>query len=289
LNNASWISFYSLLEQRRQSSFLRFLSPAEQEKCQNITAPKTDPFSAPYSMETRLEKIHYSWLITFLEPLPQKDKECVLSSLNEMQAKRLKAHFKIKEKSLPIKKEAKNYLIETIYKHLISDQREFLPIEFLPDNPLNALVNLSKKLLQTLVDYLGLQDLAIDLKHVVKSEQITKIQTILSQSEQKYLKKQMKIKGPIIFSRLNLDGWNGNGEKLRGILHHRGFNRLAKALFGSHPALLWHICHRLDTGRAKILRKFFTDVKNETMHASLINQTLELVEYLLAKENEVAL
>ena len=61
-------------------------------------------------------------------------------------------------------------------------------------------------------------------------------------------------------------------DKLKNILHHRGFNRLGKALFGCHPSFLWHLCHRLDTGRTKVLRKFFTDMNNKQAQEKLIHQ-----------------
>lgn len=278
MNKASWISFRSLLERKGKTSFIHFLSPQEQEKFKSVAPSKRDPFTSSYSMEDRLGRIHYSWLITFLEPFAEGDKEMILSSLDRNQAERLRKHFNVKGERLPLKKGAKNYLIKAAYEWLISDQKEFLPLEFLPDHPLNPLVNLSKKDLQTLVDYLGLHDLAIELKHVIKSDQIKKIQRVLTPKEREFLKKHIKAKDPITFSRLNLDGWNGEAEKLKAILHHRGFNRLAKALFGCHPSLLWHICHRLDTGRTKILRKFFTDIKNDEAHAALINQILELIQ-----------
>lgn len=283
MNRASWVSFRNLLELRGKSAFLQYLSPTEQEKFQSIAPSKGNPFAHSYSMEERLQRVHYSWLITFLEPFAENDKEMILSSLDKTQSKRLRKHFKIKEETVSLKKGVKTYLTKAVYEWLISDQKEFLPIEFLPDHPLNPLINLSKVELQTLVDYLGLHDLAIELKHVIKSEQIKKIQKALSEEEQGYLKKQIKVKEPITFARLNLDGWNGDEEKLKVILHHRGFNRLAKALFGCHPSLLWHICHRLDTGRTKILRKFFTDIKNDEAHTALINQTLGIIP-LVQKE-----
>ncbi len=277
MNTTSYIVFKNLLERRSKSTFLRYLSPSEQEKLQTVPSSKRDPFDHPYSIEERLQGIHYSWLITFLEPFAESDKELILASLDESQAERLKKHFEMKDPSLPLKENAKSYLTKAVYEWLISDQKEFLPIEFLPEHPLNPLLNLTKGELQTLVDYLGLHDLAIELKHVIKAKLIKKVQKILTTGERDYLKKQIKVKQPLSFARLNLDGWNGDGEKLKAILHHRGFNRLAKALFGCHPSLLWHICHRLDTGRTKILRKFFTDINNDEAHNALINQTLELI------------
>lgn len=277
MNQASYIVFRRLIERSNKTGFIRYLSPSEQEKVQSLPALNSDPFAQTLTTADRLKGIHYSWLITFLEPFAEDDKKLILSSLEKEQAEKLKKHFKMKEKPLSLKRKGKDYLTQALYDWLISDQKEFLPIEFLPQHPLNALLSLTKKELQSLVDYLGLHDLAIELKHVIKADQIKKIQKVLSKGEQEYLKKQIKKKEPISFSRLNLDGWNGDGEKLKAILHHRGFNRLAKALFGCHPSLLWHICHRLDTGRTKILRKFFTDIKNDEARDTLINQTLELL------------
>ncbi|MDJ0651905.1 MAG: hypothetical protein QNJ27_02720 [Simkaniaceae bacterium] len=243
-----------------------------------MTPSKKDPFAAPYSIEDRLNRVHYSWLITFLEPFAEKDKEMILSCLNKNQAERLKEHFTIKGEKLPLKKRAKDYVMKVTYTWLISNQKDFLPLEFLPHHPLNPLVDLSKKALQKLVDELGLQDLAVELKRIIKSDQIEKIQKALTPKEREFLKKQIKVKNPITFLRLNLDNWDGTRETLKIILHHRGFNRLAKALFGCHPSLLWHICYTLDTGRAKIVRKFFTDSKNNEAQATLIHQIVELIQ-----------
>ncbi|MCB1084855.1 MAG: hypothetical protein KDK60_01995 [Chlamydiia bacterium] len=279
MSNSSWVSFSRLLEREggKRGNILPLLSPSEQEKLSRTPTSIQDPFERPLTTEARIERIHYSWMISFLEPFAERDKRTILAALSKPQAKKLAAHFNLKESSPPLKGVVKDYLTSALYEWLISDQRDFLPVEFLPDHPLNPLLDLSKEALQRLADYLGLHDLAIELKHVIKSQQIKKIQQVLKKEEQAYLKRLLKEKEPLTFARLNLDGWNGDGEKLKAILHHRGFNRLAKALFGCHPSLLWHLTHRLDTGRTKILRKYFTDIKNETAHAALVKQIQELI------------
>lgn len=277
MNQSSYIVFRRLLDTQNKTFFIRYLSSTEQEKVQSLPPSKRAPFAETHSTMRRLQAIHYSWMIPFLEPFAEEDKQLILSSLDTKQASRLQNYFHIKDDPLCVKKIGKKYLTQALYDWLISDQKEFLPVEFLLDHPLNPLLELSKKELQSLANYLGIHDLALELKHVIKADQIKKIQNVLSQKEQDYLKKQIKKKEPISFSRLNLDGWNGDVDKLKAILHHRGFNRLAKALFGCHPSLFWHISHRLDTGRANILRKFFTDIKNDEAQQILINQTLELL------------
>lgn len=286
MNTTSWLAFQTLLEKcepDKKSTFLSYLSDESKETLDDTTPSEQDPFSNPLSTTERISSVHYSWLITFLEPFAENDKLMILAALNDFQATKLKAHFKISAPLPSISPHANNFLIDAIYQWLISDQKSFVPLEFLPHHPLNVLLHLSKGEIQTLIDYLGLHDLAVEVKHIVKSDQIIKIQKVLSKAQQNFLKSLLKEKEPITFVRLNLDGWNGEEEKLKGILHHRGCNRLAKALFGCHPSLLWHICHTLDTGRTKILRKFFTDINNEQVQKALLKQVVELIPMVQKK------
>lgn len=258
-------------------ALLRYVSDHEQEKLASVPLPSQDPFSYTISMEDRLQAIHYSWLITYLEPFSEADKVKILSALAPLQAEKLKSHFKMDDPLIPLSPHTKRFLQHALYEWLTSEQKEFIPLEFLPAHPLNPLLNLSKNGIQNLVDFLGLHDLSLEIKKVVKSEQIKKIQKALSKIQRDYLKGLLKGKEPVSFARLNLDGWDGSEDKLKKILHHRGFNRLGKALFGCHPSLIWHISRRIDTGRTKILRKFFTDINNEKAQEALTNQIIELI------------
>jgi len=283
MNTTSWIAFRTLIERcedDKKTAFLKYLSPEEQEKLQEVNPPEQDPFVSCLSTQQRIINVHWSWLIPFLEPFAENDKLLILSSLDKVPAGKLQKHFKIQSQFPSTSPLGKNFLQGAIYNWLISDQKGFIPLEFLPKHPLNPLLTLTKIQTQNLVNYLGLHDLAIELKHVIKADQIKKIQKALSTSEQGYLKSLLKEKKPISFIRLNLDSWDGNEEKLKSVLHHRGFNRLGKALFGCHPSLLWHICHTLDTGRTKILTKFFTDINNKPVQELLVKQVLELIPRL---------
>jgi hypothetical protein len=280
MNTASWIAFRDLLEKggpNKKMALLRYISDEEREKLSEVPLPSRDPFSYAISMQERVCAIHYSWLITFLEPFSEKDKIKILSALEPTQAEKLKNHFKIEDPLETLSPHTERFLLRSIYEWLVSEQKEFIPLEFLPSHPLNPILDLSKSSIQHLVDFLGLHDLSLELKKVVKTDQIKKIQKALSKVQRDYLKNLLKGKEPVSFARLNLDGWDGNEEQLKKILHHRGFNRLSKALFGCHPSLMWHITHRLDTGRTKILRKFFTDINNDQAQEALTNQIVDLI------------
>lgn len=280
MNTASWIAYRDLIEKsgsEKKVALMHYLSDAEKEKLTTIRLPAQDPFSYEITMESRIKAIHYSWLITFLEPFDKKDKMKILLALESKQAEKLQNHFKLSPLVGNLSFHTKQFLQRLIYQWLTSEQKEFISLEFLPAHPLNPLLTLSKNGIQHLVDFLGLHDLSLEMRKIVKSSLIKKIQKALSTLQRDYLKELLQVKEPISFARLNLDGWDGQEEKLKKILHHRGFNRLGKALFGCHPALMWHLTHRLDVGRTKILRKFFTDINNDQAQDVLTNQIIALI------------
>ena len=283
MNTSSWIVFKNLFQRlspEKQQALRPFLSSEDQEQLKELSEHKQISFDTLLSLKKRLANIHYSWFIPFLEPFSERDKVHILSAIEPSQAEKLKTLLSISDQVKPLQFHALNYLQETLFSYLTSDQEEFILEEFLPNHPLNPLLLLSKNQLQMLANYLGLHDLALELKHVVKAEQIKNIQKVLTPPERDYVKQLLKKKEPVSFARLNLDQWDGNEDKLKNILHHRGFNRLGKALFGCHPSLLWHLSHRLDTGRTKILRKFFTEMNNKQAQEKLIHQILELMEFI---------
>lgn len=283
MNSASWITFRFFLEKcapDKKKRLAHYLGAPELETLSKTPSLSRNPFESVLPIEQRLNEIHYSWLIPFLEPFAEMDKLTILSALSPLLAKKLHTHFTVDEDLKEVSHHAKHFIQETIYKWLITDEKEYLPVEFLPDHPLLPLLSLSKSELQILVDFLGLHDIATEISQVIQSEQIIKIERSLSKNQLSYLKGLLKKKEPVSFARLNLDQWDGNEDKLKKILHHRGFNRLGKALFGCHPAFLWHISHKFDVGRSKILHKFFTDINNNKAQETLINQILELISFI---------
>lgn len=79
---------------------------------------------------------------------------------------------------------------------------------------------------------------------------------------------------------MGLLNWKGDREALRSMLLQRGINRIAKALYGSHPSLLWHIAHRLDLEKGQLLNKLCTALDHPRASALLSDQLVELVNAL---------
>ncbi len=269
-----------LLEKQRSNkkeALLSYLPRSDREAINMAPLPDRDPFSYDLSIEDRIKAIHYSWMIPLVEQFSKKDRTWILSSLESEQAEKLRLHFNMKNALKKIKAHPKQFLQNFIYHSLISTQKEVFPLEYLPAHPLNSILELSKNGMQHLADFLGLHDLSIEVKKVVKTKQLQQLQAKLPKRQYSYLKKLCKQREPVPFARLNLDSWDGDQTRLKQMLHQRGFNRLSKALFGCHPALMWHITRRLDTGRTKILRRFFTDVNNEKSQNALQVQVTCLI------------
>ncbi len=286
MNTAAWIAFQSLLsrcEPSKKEELNRFLSDSASAQLSKTTTPENNPLQVSFDLTEMLREIHYSWFIPFLEPFVDSDKEMILTSFSDVQKDKLQKHFRLPQPECEPPPFAQNFVKEIVFKWLTSDQKDFIPAPILPAHPLNILLKLNKRQLQTLVDYLGLHDLAVDIKQVIKTEQLKKIQNMLPARQCEYIKKLLKTSEPITFARLNLDQWDGKEETLKKILHHRGFNRLGKGLSNAHPALLWHLSRKLDTGRAKIFQRFLTDIGNDILQEKLIQQISELSKYIEQK------
>jgi len=277
----SWIScrfFLERIPEDRCNELVCYLSQKEKEEL--ISAPSScfDLSSIPLTIEQRISRVHYSWFIEFLTSINEHDRLLIISSFDATHREKLRKYFHIHQSLVPINIHGRRYLLNILFHWLTSDQQGFVPVEWIPRHPLNALTTLSKDRMQMLIDYLGLHDLAIEMKRLVKTTRITKIHAILTHAQRDYLQSLLKGKELISFIRIHLDRWDGDEKQLRDILHHRGLNRLAKALFGSPPSLLWDVYHILDIGRSKILKRFFTDISNEYLKELLIKQILELID-----------
>ena len=276
--------FASLISRNNQENLLSYINVAAKEKLQNILKDRPQSIENPESISEQISKVHYSWLIKIIDGFLDEDKHLIISCLNLFQKNQLYDYYKLDPGQVILKKIAKEFLLLSIHKKLVEPSKEYLPIEMLPSNSLNPLLNLSKKEIVRLINFLGLFDLSSELKRIIKSDLLKRVQKNLDKQEQQFVKVQMKAKETIAFSGLNLDGWDGDKTKLKSLLQHRGMNRLAKSFFGCHQALFWHFLRRIDIGRASVLQKYHTDIKNSDALDVLKKQTLETLTFLKNRE-----
>lgn len=267
------IALSSLLGKSPQGESLKgYLSEATLEKLAQI--PPADAGHIP-SDDEQLFNVHYSWFIPLIETYSDSDKVAILSVLSDEQYSKLSSHFLLGNKRYTYKVLGQRFLRHTLFHLLTYDQKEFVPIAFLPASSYNELLKLSKTQMVSLIDYLGLRDLSLEFKQIVKTDQLKDLTRTLNKEQQIFLKEVMQKGESVKFPSLKLDRWDGSEEMLKKVLHQRGLNRLGKALFGCHPSLFWHLCHRLDVGRAHVLRKLMSQTSDDVQNALEV-QVLEL-------------
>lgn len=196
---------------------------------------------------------HYSWIHKLLEPFDPVKRTAVMALFNERQQKeaaRLFNEAHNPQKLTPI--------VLKFYKYYFYPKLNWdsvLPQEYLPESPYNHLLSLKKNELVKVMDFLGLYDLAHEMKRIVANKILKDIYACLNKEQQLFLRQCMHAKDNVMTPNLHLDSWNGDKKTLMQLLHRRGISRMALALSGQHPDLIWHLAHILDIGRGQLLQK----------------------------------
>ncbi len=248
-------------------------------KSMDIVSQELEP--ATLQLQDLLKGIHYSWVKPLIEEQPLEVQILSLSALPEPHCSKLMQllHPDTKKKSLA--KPLQAYLLQRLHQTL--QKENILPVSYLPVSPLSVLAKSNKKELLTLVDYLGIYDLAEAIRQIVDKRNLKKVYQCLSDKKQQFLHSCLHQKERLVASRINLDEWDGDSRKLNQLLHRRGMMRLGTALSDQHPDLIWHICHTLDTGRAAIITKCIAKKKPAGVVPASAQQIINLMNYLNKK------
>lgn len=256
---------------KQSDALLRFLPQDRGEKVKAL------PFMAlqEISLKSPLDPIHWSWFLPKLESYAAKDQKLFVQALGQTTQKHLVKSLKIKKLSAKTSPLLNAFLRETIWQELQEGQ-ERLNIECLPHTQLNALLGLDKTRLIHLIDLLSLYDLSLEIRQIVETKILKKIYSFLSEDERKSLKAMTGYREPYPLQRLDLQHWDGKEKSLRLLLHKRGLLRLSIALSGQNPDLVWHLAHRLDSGRGNALMKVWKKEPIPKVSAWMAGQIEEL-------------
>lgn len=282
MKTPDWYVFKDCLDMQspqEKSSLMHYLVHDLKDEMQETPNLPFHPSKKWLSYKERLRSIHYSWFIPYLESYSDQDKYLFISVLDEEQQESLSHHLQLFRSFNSMRSEVEPFFAKLLYVYLL-DGEDILPQECLPEDPLNGLLSLSRDQLLTLVDFLSLHDLSLEIKTLVNASHLVKIHTLLSQKQKEYLYKLNHRIEPIAFRSMRLNEWNGDLISLKKTLHQRGLNRLAKGLSESNPSLFWHLIHKLDIGRASIVKTLFKELKNKKAHSILVSQICDLLPAL---------
>ncbi len=263
----------------KREALFNFLSEDDQEKLHELPLSfyqdPTEGFSSP---KENLQAVHFSWLSPIFRTFSETEIRLFLACLSSEQAKGIKKSLLFTNQLNGINPAALPFLQETLWGKISVPQ--LLPKECLPDSPLNELLEMEPDQLLVLIDLLGMHDLAAQVKQIIETARLKKIYAALSSAEENFVKTLLHRKEVLLFKGMELQKWDGKKESLRKLIHQRGINRLAKALYRKEPSLLWYVSHLLDIERGELLLKYAAPLEHVRAQEILIGQVVELLSFI---------
>lgn len=276
------IILHALLQEcptEERQRLMECLSPAEKEAMQSVPNTYGNPLKSEEDPEKLLAWIHSSWITPFLRTLSEKEIGLFLAALSPEKITAVGKSLLYAGKIPALSQLGKLFLRATLVRYLTAEVDDLLPLECLPESPLNDLTSLPTDVLVGFLDLLGLHDLAVEMKQIIDKQKLMRIEETLTGEQLQYLKILLQSHEPVAFTNMGLLHWNGDQEKLKALIQQRGANRLAKALHGQNESLVWYVLHRLDVEKALLVRKLFMPIDNPRAGKLLIQQVVELINY----------
>lgn len=223
-----------------------------------------------------LKSIHYSWFHPIFETYPKAHQSLFFSLLTSEQLEGLQRMLKTTE----MPKTAPPFLIPYLSSQLKEEflDEGILPEELLPVSELILLLDLDRTQLLETIDLLGIHDLATELKQIVDRDLLGKIYQALSKKQLQFLHYSSKLPSRWVSPKMGLAGWDGTKKSLNLLTHQRGLIRMARAIFQEHPSFIWHLLHRLDTGRAHVIQKVLNERQELSLTGYFKSQVLHIAQ-----------
>lgn len=258
-------------------------SKDEETALREMGAPLSSPKYLLIDSEKALRHIHYSWIKEALTHFSKPLIPLLIGVLSKKQQEGLALLLGMDQEKTPSPlPPIKPFLAKKLYLKM-DRAKEVLPIEFLPEYPLTPLLTLEKNYLLELFDLLGLYDLATKIKEIVDQKTLSMIDKSLSPIRKRLLNIFMQQHDKSDLPCIDLRNWNGDPKILKKLLHRRGLQRITHALAGYHPDFIWHFCHRLDTGRGKIVTRSF--LQEETHLTPILTEQVLFIMNILTKKS----
>lgn len=254
------------------NALLKFLPQDEQEAISKVAIQSDDLKPILQHPQNSLSRFHYSWIKPLIDTFPDRLHPVVVSALTAEQIGGMNAQ------EGPISNMAKSFIVNKLCYQLKID--EHIPLEYLSETEFSPLLRWTKQELVDLIDYLGLYDLASEVKHIVNRDHLKNIYDCLTPRQLAFLKICMHQKEQLTAPKLGIDPSKQDSAKLKQAVHRRGLSRLGKALCEEQEDFVWTIAHILDMGRGNIILKEYQTKALPKISSVLKQQVLNLMNYL---------
>lgn len=256
----------------KQKKLLSYLSPTGQEQYQKLPKLQTTPLE-DLELSGLLGKIHPSHFVSILSPLAHEVKVAYLSALSHHLRNELANLLSITDSFYEYTPEFREVILEKILSLLSEGQPSILPFSYFPDHPLLCLVKADGIEISTLCCFLGLFDLADEIRTLIDGKLLKKLEEALSPDELSLIGEiSSKRMGKVPFGKIGLSHWNGEVHLLRGVIKERGINRLAKALCQSFSDLIWMVEHIMDAKMKMEFQRYRVEMGDRKQVDLLIEQ-----------------
>lgn len=283
MKTLGWLVCSAFIEKQGagdRKNLLKFLSPTQRKEVESLPVPTPQLCLGLKTPKECLEQIHLSWFVPFLRSRSQEEISLFLSIFPEEKSSFLQKELLSSLPRLSLSACTISFLQTKLLESLLEKQQDILPEETFPPSKLQALLSLHTQEISLLVDFLGLYDLAIELRQIIDTTRIKKIYTALSKEKREFLQMIMQRPNSLAFKKMELTAWKGDTTELLHLLYKRGMNRLAKALYPEHPSFIWHICHRITTEQAHLFSSYHKKLDLPQAYTYLAEQIKDVLSFL---------
>lgn len=276
MDTRGWMMLRVLINRynpRAGNALLKFLPQEQQAAISSVEIRSDDLRPILLHPQNSLARIHYSWIKPLIEKYPERLQGAIMAALTAEQVAGMKGSL-----DSPISNPVKSFLVNKLCYQL--KVNEHIPLEYLSENEFSPLLKWTKQQIVDLIDFLGLYDLASEVRHIVNRDHLKNIYTCLTPKQFYYLKVCLHQKEQITSPKLGIDPSKQDCPKLKQAVHRRGLSRLGKALCGQHADFVWYLSHVLDKGRGDILLREYQPQALPKITSVLKQQVLNLMNFL---------
>lgn len=254
MKNKSGVFLEALIEKLHGNRDLfKYCSDAWNSAHQSSASHVELVLPALLSPKYALNRVHFSWFMDYLKLFPSETVQAFLTVLTPTQSRGLSQQLNIPIKPIKLPYFSRLFLLSLLKQHLKDE--EILPLSLIPTHPFNQLIDLPWKYLVHMIDLLGIYDLAAEMKVIIDNKVISHVRSALSIDQQKFLDYVSKTAIKWYSPKIGMKQLAGDPKILCSQIHQRGLIRFAHALRRLSESTKWHIIHKLDVGRAEVVKK----------------------------------
>lgn len=269
-----------LIPEEREGVLVPLLSRGDQVVFQQLPSPrKGEIISRPL-----LNHIHFSWIAPYLRTLTETEVRSFLAVLTPKQASGLQKTLGLENHLPPLPSVSKRGLQQLLLSHILHG-KDLVPLSFLPEHPLNRLLELPSEGIEKLILYLGLHDLSFEMRQIIDTKELKKIFDVLTKRESEFLNQLMLHKEPLVFKRLFLNKWDGTKETLHKLLEERGANRIGHILYSASESLAWYLTHSVDMHIGTNILKHIEKPSHSKAEEILLKQIDQILHFFKPGES----